>query len=153
MKATISLLVFAGFLLAGPRHGERPDGDCPKEERKRLHGEWKVTRAVNDGEEVPKEELEELVMIFDGESIRIREGERVNEHFQYRLHLDKKPRGIDFHYMDGKKKGRVDRAIYLLEGKMLKICIQENPRGDRPREFSSRKGSERSLVYLQRKAE
>ena len=124
----------------------------PEEEEKKLQGYWKVTRAVNNGEEVPKEELEELLLVFDGSIIQVKEGDKVNDRFQFILHPGKKPKWIEFRFLEGKKKGRTDRGVYSLEGTTLRICIQENPKGDRPTDFASKKGSEMSLVVLKKVA-
>lgn len=138
--------LFVSF--AGPEPCERMT-----REQKKLRGPWIVDRAHNDGEELPGEDLKALAMIFEGDTIRVQEGDTVNERFRFILHVDHKPRGIDFHYLEGHKKGRVDRAVYQLDGNTLKICVQENPLGERPRDFNACKGSQRSLVILKRKAE
>jgi uncharacterized protein (TIGR03067 family) len=142
MKTLLFLLLAPlGFAWACPR---------AEEEQKKLQGYWKVLRAVKDGEEVPKEDLEELSLFFEGNVIQVKEGDKINDRFQFMLHPDMKPRGIDFRFLEGKKKGRTDRGIYSLDGATLKICIQENPKGDRPAEFVSQKGSEISLVVLKK---
>jgi len=147
MKA-ISIICALTASLVGPEPCERT-----AREHKKLSGPWTVARAHNDGDELPREDLMALAMIFEGDTMRVQEGGTVNERFKFILHFDLKPRGIDFRYLDGHKKGRVDRAIYHLDGNTLKICIQENPGGDRPRDFNACKGSQRSLVILKRKTE
>jgi uncharacterized protein (TIGR03067 family) len=119
-------------------------------EQKKLQGKWHVVRAVYGGVDTPKEDLEELAVIIHDNGMRIEEGDKVNDQLRFKLDPGIKPRGIDLEFITGKKKGRVDRAVYHLEGSTLKICIQEDPKGERPSDFISRKGSQVSLLVLKR---
>jgi uncharacterized protein (TIGR03067 family) len=126
------------------------DPDQVREEKRNLQGTWKVIAAEARGEISARKEIEELEIIFTGDNIQVREGGKVQERFTYKLDIDKTPRAIDFTFTEGKKKGRTDRGIYLLDGNNLKICIQENKDAARPEEFTTRAGTDLSLVVLRR---
>jgi uncharacterized protein (TIGR03067 family) len=142
----ISLSLASLFLVAGAS----ADSEQVQAEKRHLQGTWKVIAAEGNGEAAPPKEIEEMEIIFKGDSIQVREGNTVQERFTYKLDIDKTPRAIDFTFTEGKKKGRTDRGIYLLEGDNLKICIQENKDKPRPKEFTTRAGTDLSLVVLRR---
>ncbi len=121
-----------------------------QEEKQNLEGTWKVLAAESRGEIVPRKEIEDMEVIFTPGSIQVREKGEVQERFTYKLDPTTSPRTIDFTFTHGKKKGRTDRGIYLLDGNNLKICMQENPEAPRPVEFMTRPNTEVSLIVLRR---
>ena len=121
-----------------------------KKDRAALQGTWKVTESVSKGEKAPPEDL---FLIFRGDAILIREEGKTAENFSYLLDPSKKPKEIDLTVKVGAQKGRIDRAIYQLDGDTLRICIQTDKAAPRPREFVSPKDSSIWLVVLQRTKE
>jgi uncharacterized protein (TIGR03067 family) len=124
-----------------------------KKDKAALQGTWKVTESVNRGEKATLEEIKDLVIIFRGDSIFIREGKETAEKLTYLLEPTKKPKEIDLTFKDGPNRGRQDRAIYVLEKETLRICIQGNKDVPRPRDFISPPNSDLWLVVLQRTKE
>ena len=100
-----------------------------------------------------RSDLKDLYLIFKGDAVFSREGAKTEEMFTFLLDPTKKPKEIDLTPKVGPQKGRTDRGIYLLDGDSLKICIQSNKNEARPRDFSSRVGSQISLTVLQRTKE
>lgn len=145
MKACLLVLAGGCLVWAGDNSVE-----LMRKDRERLQGDWKVVQAVSKGVVVPKEELEDLHLIFKDDLIQVREGDKVNDKFNFKIDPTKKPKEIDFTFSDGPKKGRTDKAIYLLDGDDLKFCIQEAKDGARPTDFVSKTGAEVSLVVLKR---
>lgn len=121
-----------------------------KKDRAALQGTWKVTESVSKGEKAP---LEDLFLIFRGDAILIREEGKTAENFSYLLDPTKKPKEMDLTLKVGAQKGRIDRAIYKLDGDTLRICIQTDKGAPRPREFASPTNSSIWLVVLQRTKE
>jgi uncharacterized protein (TIGR03067 family) len=118
-----------------------------------LQGTWKVVAAENKGEKVPADELKKLYLIFKGDAVFIREGDKTTEAFSFLLDPSKAPKQIDLTLKVGPQKGRGERGIYHLDGDALKICIQSDKDAARPRDFSSPAGSQISLTVLQRSKE
>jgi uncharacterized protein (TIGR03067 family) len=147
MSNLATLLLAAPVLLGGDIT------DLIRKDRAALQGTWKVTASTSKGEKVPAEDLKDLFLIFKGDAILIREGDKTAENFTYLLDPRKKLKEIDLTLRVGPQKGRVDRGIYALDGDTLRICIQSNKDAPRPGEFASRQGSEVWLVVLQRTKE
>lgn len=118
-----------------------------------LQGTWKVVASEQDGEKVGADDLKDLFLIFKEDAILVREGGKSDEKFSFRLDPTKKPKEIDVTVKFGPNKGRVDRAIYQLDGEALRICIQSNKDSPRPRAFSTQAGSKLWLVVMQRTKE
>lgn len=130
-----------------------PAGDITEMIRKdktALQGVWKVTASEQNGEKVAAEDIKDLFLIFKQDSILIREGGKTEEKFTFLLDPVKKPKEIDLTIRFGPNEGKVDRAIYQIEGDTLRICIQSNRDSPRPREFSTRGNGKMWLVVLQR---
>lgn len=147
MKHTIAVAL---ALLLGACRLTAGGDDEVRAEKKNLQGTWRVIAAEAKGEIAPQKEIEEMEIIFTGDAIVVREGTKVQERFAYKLDVTKSPKAIDFTFTEGKKKGRTDRGIYLLDGNNLKICIQEDKDAPRPRDFVTRAGTELSLVIMRR---
>src|SRR5688572_4356135 len=127
MKTALLFLFLLLFTAGDPEQIEA--------DKRNLQGTWVVVGAESKGEQAPQKEIDGMEIIFSGDSIQVREKGKVQERFKFMLDPTKSPRAIDFTFIEGKKKGRTDRGIYLLEGNNLKICIQENKEGPRPKEF------------------
>lgn len=125
-------------------------GDDAKADLKRLQGTWQVVSAISKGEKVPAEDIFELELVIEGDKINVREKGKVQERMTFKIDPAKKPPAIDFTHTDGPKKDKVDHAIYQLDGDNLKICVNEESGGARPRAFASNAGSTYSLVVLKR---
>jgi uncharacterized protein (TIGR03067 family) len=132
-----------------PLAGAGPAAEV-EEEIKKLNGYWKIVRSVQDGEEQSKAEIKDMVLFLESPSVVVYEKDSVAARFSFEVRPKLAPKGIDFLFTEGDKKGQRDRGIYRLEGKKLEICIQEGPKGDRPKTFTSEKGSKMSLIVLEK---
>lgn len=124
-------------------------------ELEKFKGYWKVIAETRDGVATPKGKLARTYLHFSGNRISDYDDDAGKERdlLEFTLHLKVTPRGIDFRLREPSKKGGADRGIYRFEGKKmerLEFCIQEDPKGDRPTEFSSPEGSKRTLLILER---
>lgn len=138
---TATLLAFAG------------DTEAIRKDKAALQGTWKVTASEQDGEKVLAADLKDLFLIIKGDAISIKEGGKAEERFAFQIDPTKKPKEIDLTIKFGPAKGRVDRAIYQLDGDTLRICIQSAKNAPRPDEFSTRPASKLWLVVMQRTKE
>ena len=106
-----------------------------------LQGRWKVVSIVRGGE--PSKVARELVWTFTKEELIYPSGEKV----QVKLNADRNPKEI---YVKDSREGFEDLwGIYSLVGNKLTICVAVTSKA-RPSELTSKKGSGRSLVVLER---
>jgi uncharacterized protein (TIGR03067 family) len=147
MKPRILLAMFTLALMASGSSGQDDQG---KKDRQNLQGTWKVVGAEKMGEAAPREEIQELELIFMEEMIRVRDGGKLQQKFKFKLDAAKDPRWLDLTYVGGPNNGRTDRAIYKLDGNNLKICIQQFQDEGRPKAFATEKKSGTWLVVMER---
>lgn len=118
----------------------------------KFKGYWRISGETKDGVETPKAKLIKTYLHFTDKVIAAYEDEDEKEIdialFAVRPKLN--PKGIDISFIQGPNKGRTDQAIYRLEGKKMELCIQEDPKGDRPTDFAAPAGSKRTLLILER---
>jgi uncharacterized protein (TIGR03067 family) len=144
MRATIGLAALA-CLLAG-----QGESELARKDRERMQGKWKVLAAESRGEKVPAKDLEDLILLFEDDTIQVTEGGKTQKKYRFKLNPERKPREIDFTYTAGPKKGQTDRGIYQFQGDRLTFCIQENKDELRPREFATEADTGLFLVVLER---
>jgi uncharacterized protein (TIGR03067 family) len=137
IKAVILLAVV--FVTAGVVAG----GDA-KDDLKRFQGTWSVTSAVEGGKAIPEEKTKDVQVVFDGNKISVKMGEKSMDG-TFKLDPSKKPKQIDVTIMDKKGLG-----IYRFKkGGMLEVCATEEG-GERPTEFKSPESSKTILFLLKR---
>lgn len=126
-------------------------GDSAEEEQRKLQGFWLVVQSIGGGKEEPQEGEDRTLLVFDGSIIQLREGRKEPVDFvKYKLNPAKSPKEMDLRYLFGANKGATRQAIYELEGKTLKICVQQDPEQPRPKEFVSPKDSKILLIVMKR---
>ena len=110
----------------------------------KIEGRWKVTSVELAGVSVPGLADAELVLA-DGKKIFTLPGGRV-ETGTYHLNAARQPAQID-----AATEGKVgtEEGIYAVDGDTLKLCLATGG-GQRPREFTTRKGSDQILIVLRR---
>jgi uncharacterized protein (TIGR03067 family) len=114
-----------------------------------LQGEWRPVALVTDGKALP-----ESMLAFGSRTMKANEtkvvfGGQVMLHAKVRLDESQSPIGVDYLNV-GKGPAIVTLGILEVNGDLMRICIA--PAGAaRPREFSSEKGSGRTLSEWVRK--
>jgi uncharacterized protein (TIGR03067 family) len=136
IKAVVLLAVV--FATAGVVAG----GDA-KADLKKLQGTWAVASAQKGGKEAPEGEIKQLRLVFSGEKLTARFGEKSKEG-TIKIDPGKKPSQIDL-----KIEGDTAVGIYRFKGDMLELCITE-PGGERPTEFKSPEGTRTMIILLKR---
>jgi uncharacterized protein (TIGR03067 family) len=137
MLAHALLLVAAGTLLA-------PDTptDEAKKELERLQGTWVATVTANG---------QKISLICTGDKYVQKVGDMTVEEGTHKLDPTKKPKTMDITVKEGEYKGKLQLAIYELDGDVLRLCANEAGDKNRPTEFSTTKeGGGRMLIVLRR---
>jgi uncharacterized protein (TIGR03067 family) len=135
----------AGFLLS-----DSPPADCGAKGERGLQGTWKIAKIEQDGApQKPGKTARVLVTErtvvyhFDGGWIL---GTNASAKFTYNTDPAKRPKTIDLISKDDRGKETILPGIYEVHGRRLKVCLGK----ERPKGFTTRKGSKRVLVVLQR---
>ena len=132
-------VLFAALLLAA---------DAPKEEVKkdleRFQGTWTPTSVEVNGKAIPQDALRGTTMTIKAEKFTIKHGEATVEG-TIEIDPSKTPKAYD---AVGKEQGKEVKSIgiYQFDGDTLKVCYTE--KGERPKEFSSKSGTEQNTVIL-----
>src|SRR5947207_14754618 len=109
MKLT-GMATLLGLLLAGGGAGE-----AIKKDKNQLQGRWQVIESEAKGEKAKAEEIATLEIIFTDDNIKVKEADKVQEKFGFKIDPTLKPKTMDLTIADGPNKGRTDRAIYELD--------------------------------------
>ena len=134
----------AGLLLAAAD----PKDDAAKKELDKFAGTWKAVSIVEDGKEVPKDEVEKVSLTVKGDDYTFRRGDAVIEG-THKLDPGKTPKTIDAVRSTGPNKGKSILGIYELTDDTYKVCFA-GPGQDRPTEFASKAGSGCRLIVMKR---
>jgi uncharacterized protein (TIGR03067 family) len=122
--------------------------DAVARELERLEGTWEVRFIEADGQKVPPDVYKDFKLIFKGSSFAtVRDGEQ--RQGSIRIDPLKKPATMDILLERGPDSGKVQLAIYALEGDSLRICGAQ-PGLDRPRDFETRGKKGVTLLILRR---
>jgi uncharacterized protein (TIGR03067 family) len=108
-----------------------------------LQGEWQVVGIERPGSPGNPDELVRARIVFDGDRVRIMDGERKVWEGEFRLGPTEEPKAIDFTGTTDPNQGEKAFGIYRVEGDALTICAGK----ERPTEFS---GREAILIELAR---
>ena len=139
-------LVFtAGLVFVGFSAGQ----DAVKKEMTLLEGDWSMVSGMADGQEMPKERVKGGKRVAkDGETTITMAGQ---VYFKAKFKIDpaKKPKTIDYTMTEGPTKGKTHLGIYEINGDTVKFCFG-GPGKDRPTDFTSKEGSERTLSEWKR---
>jgi uncharacterized protein (TIGR03067 family) len=114
-----------------------------KQELKKLEGTWALTSAQRNGAKAPAEAINDFRLVIKGNELTIRVG---GPPLKGTLSVDpsQKPRAYDATLaVDDRERTSV--GIYEFDGDTLKICFTDKG-GERPKEFSTKGGTEEGLA-------
>jgi uncharacterized protein (TIGR03067 family) len=119
--------------------------DAVKEELKKMEGTWLLVSGESNGEQMPAEMVKTIKAVVKGDKLSIHFGD--NMVFEGTMSVDptKKPKTMDTVSGKDNMKGV---AIYELDGDNFKICVGN--KGERPKEFTGKKGSDCALYVYKR---
>jgi uncharacterized protein (TIGR03067 family) len=109
-----------------------------------LQGTWRAARIETGGSLVPAEIAATVRYIFDGNRVRLMEGDQSAGEGVIRLDPEADPKTFDFTATAGPQAGTTARGIYRIEGDTLTMCLGE----ERPSAFCG--AGEAALVELSR---
>jgi uncharacterized protein (TIGR03067 family) len=141
MLASVGLLT-ASAVLAGE--------DANVKDIEALRGTWKVVELTEKGEKIAAKELEPVEVVILGTKMTINDEGKFREEIALKIDAAKKPKTVDLRYTKGPNADKVEPGIYEIDGDTLKICSCEKKGGDRPKDFTSTKENECSVVLLKR---
>jgi uncharacterized protein (TIGR03067 family) len=101
--------------------------EAAKEEMKKLEGTWNIVSMEMGGQPVPLDKAGFAQLVFKGDRMSFgREGKAVKT-FGFRLDPAKKPKAMDWIYLDEKGLNPLP-AIYALDGDELRLCFPLLPK-------------------------
>jgi uncharacterized protein (TIGR03067 family) len=109
-----------------------------------LQGTWRAVRIETGGSLVPAEIAGTVRYIFDGNRVRLMEGDQPAGEGLIRLDSEADPKTFDFTATAGPQAGTTARGLYRVEADTLTMCLGEK----RPSTFSG--AGEVALVELSR---
>jgi uncharacterized protein (TIGR03067 family) len=138
MKRFVLVALAVGFLVGAVA----PNKDKGKKGATALEGTWVVVSYTENGKE--RDGAKGGKIVFKGKDVTI--NTPVAPERQGTFKIDLKEKKIDTTFSDQEV---TFRGIYALKGDDLKICMAR-PEKDRPKDFTAKKGSGRSLIVLKR---
>jgi uncharacterized protein (TIGR03067 family) len=118
-------------------------------EMKNLEGSWRVVGGERYGKTSSR---------FDGSDLHIKNGTlsleregKVLYRGTIKLHPQQAPKAMDVKLTEGDGKGETSLGIYKLSGDRLELCFDDPGVEQRPRQFTTREGTELMLVVVQRR--
>jgi uncharacterized protein (TIGR03067 family) len=85
-------------------------------------GEWRVMRGEANGEELPAENITNLVLSIKGGRYTVMNGNETQDKGSFSADTSSKPLKLDIHPESGPIAGRTLKAIYELNGDDFKVC-------------------------------
>jgi uncharacterized protein (TIGR03067 family) len=143
MRTTAVLIV---TLVMGSAYGQQ---DAAKKEAARLEGEWSMVSGEANGQPMPPEFVKTGKRVAKNGETTISIGGQLYFKAKFTVDPTKKPKAIDYVMTEGFTKGKTQLGIYELDGDTVKFCFAA-PGKDRPTEFTSKPGSERTLSVWKR---
>ena len=143
----MSGILTVSLLVVGAAHA---DDDPAKKDLARLEGMWKYVK-VEAPDKITEAVFKDAVVEIRGNKMihKITLPGDKNEVYEATIALDpgKKPKAIDITNLDGPRKGKASKGIYELDGDTLKMAFEE---GERPTDFTFKKGGAREVYTLKR---
>src|SRR5262245_7334700 len=132
--SVLALLTAAACLLPAA------DNQDARTDRDRLQGDWQLTALTTDGREAAADKVKEYRLRIHGDEYLVFITDTKRE-LKFKLDPSQKPKAMDLTYQSGENKGKVNRAIYQIDGDTLTLCRHRDSDQDRPAEFESKPGS------------
>jgi uncharacterized protein (TIGR03067 family) len=110
-----------------------------------LAGEWSMVSGAFDGLPLEKSFLKLGKRVVNGSDMSVTFGREVYSKAKYTVDRSKNPIAMDIYNTAGANAGRLQHAIYEVDGKTLKLSIAAAG-AERPADFSSKAGDGRTVV-------
>jgi uncharacterized protein (TIGR03067 family) len=126
------------------------DDDPTMKDLDAMQGTWKVVELSEKGEKVAAKETAPVEVVILATKMTFNDDGKFREEITLTVDAKQNPKTLDMKYTKGGNTGKMQTAIYAIEGDTLKICINEKKNGARPTEFTSTKENEFALVVLKK---
>jgi uncharacterized protein (TIGR03067 family) len=121
--------------------------DANAKDVEKMQGDWAVVSVVRDGVKEDDDNAQSLFRTVKGNQYTVFLFDKAVGNGTFKIDATKKPKTIDS--FPASLAGKALLGIYEIEGDTIKTCYA--PAGkDRPTEFSSKKGSEHTLMVWER---
>jgi uncharacterized protein (TIGR03067 family) len=128
-------------------------GDDSATDLARLQGTWNLISVLDEGSPAPPEALKGATAVFAGDKMTLVSPDgRDRTEYSVKLDASKTPKTIDLTPLAGSFKDQTNKAIYDLQGDVLRICQPEKPSQPRPAAFDAPVGSSQNLMTLKKAA-
>jgi uncharacterized protein (TIGR03067 family) len=147
MTRYVVTVLVAGLLLGA---APAPKEDDAKKDREALQGTWKIVSSEEDGK--TQEEAKESMVDFQKDTFTIKRGDELVAKGTFKLDPSKKPKTIDIRITEGPRegdKGLEYHGIYEVDKDTMRWCMNTEGK-DRPKEFTTKEGTNHSLLTLKR---
>lgn len=123
--------------------------DDPKQEAARLDGEWSMVSGEMNGVALPDATVKTGRRSAKDGVTTISLGGQVYFKAKFTVDPSKSPKAIDYAMTEGPSAGKTQFGIYEFDRDTVKFCFAP-PGQDRPTDFTSKEGSQRTLSVWKR---
>ncbi len=132
-----------------PKESGAKVSDADKKELALLEGEWSMVSGQTNGSALPDAFVKNGKRVVKGNQTTVSISGQVMMNSTFTVDSAKKPKTIDFTFLEGPNKGKVQYGIYELDGDNFRSCFAP-PGKDRPTEFATKAGDERTFSVWKR---
>lgn len=137
----VCAVICTAFGIVGAADDQQSDAE---RELAKFQGTWTIESSVAGGLEIPADQLQGFLVIYEGDRHTLKFGDQVFQVGTQTIDPSQSPKAIDVTMIEGSAKGTVMLGIYEIDGDKLTVCF--DPTGkERPTEFKSETGSQNFL--------
>jgi uncharacterized protein (TIGR03067 family) len=142
MKFRLFVLLGIALLLAAGT----PQADPNKEDLGKMQGDWEAASMTRDGQKIPDDDAQALFRTVKGNEYTVFHFRKALGKGTFTIDATKKPKIID---AQPANLPQPMYGIYEIDGNTFKVCFA-GPGGERPTDFSAKKGSGHTLTIWER---
>ncbi len=149
---TIRIAFLSGLAAVTILSAGAGDDEAVKKDMAQLQGEWLMVSGSADGQAMPDDMRKQMKRVCKGDETTTTMAGRTFIKAKITIDPSKKPKTIDYEMIDGFTKGKKQLGIYELDGDTFRSCFA-GPGAERPNDFSSKPGDQRTLSVWKRQKE
>ena len=135
------------FLVALTAVVDDSDADATAKDLEKMQGDWAVVSVIRDGVKEEDDNAQSLFRTVKGLQYTVFLFDKPVGNGTFKIDATKKPKAIDS--FPANLAGKALLGIYEIDGNTIRTCYATAGK-DRPTEFSSKKGSEHTLMVWER---
>jgi uncharacterized protein (TIGR03067 family) len=144
MKLCVPLILLTGLML-----GAEPTQEKAKKDLEKLKGTWSITRCEAAGAALPEEVVKGGSFAITGDKYEFKMADQ-SEDGIIKLDPSKDPHEIELDIKSGNDKDKIQVGIYKLEGDTLMMCFAQAGEKQRPKEFTTKAGTNEILFVVKK---